>query len=319
MSSIIKNGDTFHGISVFGRGVFTNDKVCGRTYAGQHRDGHACGLGVATYRNGDKVYAEHGPDGQFDGRYLDRWADGTTGYRLWERGGKAKESTYVYANGRCMYNNEACAPDDPRLLALIAQIAPVEVRPAAPGPPPATRSQAVVRWTGRLVSPPQALATAVATEVHPHAAHRRSWPCDAAQQQPRCQARPRSDACTDRFAAEVARPHAPFRRLPRRMVHAKGPVRAASCDAIGIIQHAATRGGLNVSVHTPHTAIFPPEPSWPGFAISIFRLVWQAEEAVANLPLRLAVRVRSGCQVGRGSPWGTEEALNGFTRDSAQQ
>ena len=68
MSSILRNGETFHGISVFGRGVFTNNN--GSTYAGQHRDGHACGLGVRTYSNKSKVYAEHGPDGQYHGRYL---------------------------------------------------------------------------------------------------------------------------------------------------------------------------------------------------------------------------------------------------------
>ena len=39
----------------------------------------------------------------------------------------------------------------------------------------------------------------------------------------------------------------------------------------------------------------------PGFAVSISRSVWQAEEAVANLPLRLAVRVHCGHQVWRGS------------------
>ncbi len=129
MSSIIRRGDTFHGINVFGRGVFTTGKNGGRTYAGQIRDGHACGLGVATYRNGPQDYAEHGPDGQCDGRYLGRFAVGTF-YRLFERG-KTKESVIVSADGRCYYNGEACAPDDPRLLALIAQVAPVEVRPAA--------------------------------------------------------------------------------------------------------------------------------------------------------------------------------------------
>ena len=85
MSSILRDGDTFHGISVFGRGVFTDDKWGGRTYAGQCKDGHACGLGVATWSYGYKVYAEHGPDGRFDGRYLDRWADGDTQYYLYER------------------------------------------------------------------------------------------------------------------------------------------------------------------------------------------------------------------------------------------
>ncbi len=132
MSSIIREGDTYHGISVFGRGVFTK---YGGTYAGQYKDGYACGLGVLTWSDGDKIYAEHGPDGQCDGRCLGRYVHGTTFYDLFERG-KAKESTFVYANGRCMYNGEACAPDDPRLLALVALVAPVEVRPAAPAPRP---------------------------------------------------------------------------------------------------------------------------------------------------------------------------------------
>ena len=42
MSSIIRRGDTYHGISVDGRGVFTDEY--GTTYAGQHKDGYACGL-----------------------------------------------------------------------------------------------------------------------------------------------------------------------------------------------------------------------------------------------------------------------------------
>jgi hypothetical protein len=135
MSSIIRRGKTFHGISVFGHGVFSYDKHR-KKYAGQCKDGHACGLGVLTGSNGDKVYAEHGPDGQYDGRCLVRYADGDTYYRLRERG-KSKDSAIVSADGRCrLYNWSACAPDDPRLLALIAQVAPVEVRPAAPAPLP---------------------------------------------------------------------------------------------------------------------------------------------------------------------------------------
>jgi hypothetical protein len=134
MSSIILRGDTFHGISVFGCGVYKHEH--GRaTYAGQHRDGHACGLGVLTWSSGLKVYAEHGPDGKCDGRYLGRTANGDTDYRLFERG-KAKDHAVVFADGSCTYNGEVCAPDDPRLLALIAQVAPVEVRPAAPAPHP---------------------------------------------------------------------------------------------------------------------------------------------------------------------------------------
>ena len=130
MSSIIRDGYTFHGISVFGRGVFTNDEY-GWTYAGQCKDGYACGLGVLMWSNRSKTYAEHGPDGMCDGRRLGRDAHGDTRYGLYERG-RSKAYAVVSADGRCTYNGEACAPDDPRLLALIAQVAPVEVHPPAP-------------------------------------------------------------------------------------------------------------------------------------------------------------------------------------------
>jgi hypothetical protein len=148
MSSIIRTGDTYQGISVDCRGVF-NSKY-GWTYAGQCKDGYACGLGVATWSHGNKTYAEHGPDGQFDGRCLQRWTNGDTWYRLLERG-KVKDYTVVHADGRCMYNFGVCAPDDPRLLALIAQVAPVEVRPAVPAPPPQsppTGLRAIVQCAG---------------------------------------------------------------------------------------------------------------------------------------------------------------------------
>jgi hypothetical protein len=136
MSSIIRDGDTFHGISVFGRGVFTNDDDVYRwTYAGQCKDGHACGLGVVTYRDGRKEYAEYGPDGECDGRYLRRWTGGDTIYSLFERGW-VKDVAGVHADGTCTYNGMACAPDDPRFLALIAQVAPFEVRPATRAPHP---------------------------------------------------------------------------------------------------------------------------------------------------------------------------------------
>ena len=161
MSSIIRRGGTFHGastfnasvtplgdISVFGLGVFTDEY--GWTYAGQYRDGYACGLGVATWRNGYKEHAEHGPDGECDGRWLRRVANDFTFYRLFDRG-EEKDFVHVEADGRCKYNNVDCAPDDPRLLALIAQVLPVEVRPAAPArhpQSPATHPQASVRCAG---------------------------------------------------------------------------------------------------------------------------------------------------------------------------
>jgi hypothetical protein len=136
MSSIIRDGDTFHGISAVARGVFTKDEDgYVMTYAGQIRDGYACGLGVATWSDGSKDYAEHGLDGKYDGRRLGRIANGHNLYRLFERG-EPKEFARVSADGSCMYNDEDCAPDDPRVLALIAQVASVEVRPAARAPHP---------------------------------------------------------------------------------------------------------------------------------------------------------------------------------------
>ena len=134
MLSIIRDGETYHGIGFVGRGVF-DDTYGGITYAGQHRDGYACGLGVATQSDGTKEYAEHGPDGQCHGRFLFHWANGKTGYCIFERG-KSKDFAIVSADGYCMYNGVDCAPYDPRVLAVIAQVAPVEVHPEAPAPRP---------------------------------------------------------------------------------------------------------------------------------------------------------------------------------------
>jgi hypothetical protein len=164
MSSIIKRGDTFHGISVEGRGVFK--QKYGHTYAGQCKDGYACGLGVATYSD-CLEYADYGPDGQWDGRWLRRFTDGRTWYRLYERGGKLqKDTAYVFADGTCEYNGEDCAPDDPRLLALIALVAPVEVRPAAPAThPPSARH-----------SPPSNRPMDRPARFAPRRRSRRPWP-----------------------------------------------------------------------------------------------------------------------------------------------
>ncbi len=133
--------------------MFTNDAYgFVRTYAGLHRDGHACGLGVLTWSTGNKDYAEYGPDEKFDGRHFFRDGHGSAVYVMSERG-SPKDYAQLSADGTCCkYNGEDCAPDDPRLLALIAQVAPVKVRPAVPAPPhpqsPPTRLQAIVRCAG---------------------------------------------------------------------------------------------------------------------------------------------------------------------------
>ena len=207
MSSIIRRGDTFHGISVESRGVFTHNYGRRVTYAGQCKDGYACGLGVTTWSSGDKEYAEHGPDGQCDGRHLGRFADGNTWHSLYERG-EPKEFAFVSADGSCEYKYVACAPDDPRLLTLIAQVAPVEVRPAAPATqlPSLHNSPPSDRPMDRPARFPP--AGAGGRRCHrgaaPHAARRRWWLRDTALQRPHCKARPHSDAYTGFFALLVS-------------------------------------------------------------------------------------------------------------------
>jgi hypothetical protein len=198
-ASIIWLESVLRGTSDRELGVFTdiNDKY---TYAGQHRAGHVYGCGVITentgYSAGSKIYAEYGADGRYSGRCVRRSggasgsdfdvlahrsdrSEGWTEYTLYEHG-EDKASVSVSSSGGCQYRDgegrgtfgrgESCKRDDPRVLKLIAQIAPVEVRRAAPAAhpqSPRTRPQAIVRWISRLVLPPQALATAMAAQVHP--------------------------------------------------------------------------------------------------------------------------------------------------------
>jgi hypothetical protein len=253
MSSIRRDGWTYRGISVESRGVFKS-KYGGLTYAGQCKDGYACGLGVATWSSGDKEYAEQGPNGQCDGRCLVRSADGATYYYLHERG-KKKESAVVTADGDCEYNDEACAPDDPRLLALIAQVAPVEVRPAARAPTrhrPATqtprnrparfdpRRRSRRPWPRRCIPTPHAVAGRCATQPN-HQSH--------------CKARPRSDACTDRFAEVVTR-------------------EAASCTlTTGAWCTPRARPGSSVAMPQSSTPPYRTLPLGAGFAVSPLRSV----------------------------------------------
>jgi hypothetical protein len=126
--SIVRNGYTFRGTVVVDRGVFTDRS--GETYAGHIKDGFSCGLGV-TACSGSIIYAEHGPDGKFDGRYVDQSTGGMfTGYVVFERGAR-KQQAWLWADGECHYNDEECAPDDPRVLALIEHVGPVQALASA--------------------------------------------------------------------------------------------------------------------------------------------------------------------------------------------
>jgi hypothetical protein len=135
-SSIVREGHTFHGTGVCGRGVFKlTDFGITYVYAGQIRDGYACGLGVVT-RSCGKAFAEYGPDGKLDGRfvYVSSEADGLTGYILFERGVPKERACIHRLINRPVefeYNGEFCAAEDPRVHALIARVAPVEALAAA--------------------------------------------------------------------------------------------------------------------------------------------------------------------------------------------
>ena len=91
------------------------------TYAGQCKDGCACGLGVATspgrrvyYDHGPnaqcKVYADHGPTGRFDGRNLVCWTRWPppcrrpTVYGLYDSERGERRDYVVFSDGRCKYN-----------------------------------------------------------------------------------------------------------------------------------------------------------------------------------------------------------------------
>jgi hypothetical protein len=200
---------------------------------------------------------------------LDRFANGNTYYDLYERGGKWKDGAVVFADGTCKYRGKACAPDDPRLLALIAQVAPVEVRPAAQathpllGPPLAPKQSSDGSagsfcprrrwrrpWPPRCIPMPHAVAGGRATQPN-HQSH--------------CNARPRSDACTDRFGVVVTREAASC-TLTSAAWCTNGPSRQLRCHAIvqhAAVPNAATRDGLHVTVHTSHARCDPQLLSHP--------------------------------------------------------
>ena len=176
MTSIPYRRDIFHGVSVAGRGVFLCEEGfnCVKVFAGQNPSRFAYALGVLTippaYRIGyGRIYAELDVDGDFHGRNIREYKDRRI-YAEYDCG-NMKDSVALLTNGKCVYNNEICARDEPRLLAFIALVAPVEVLPATAAPYPSSpnpRHQATVIF--RPVLPQQALGTAVASEVHPHGA-----------------------------------------------------------------------------------------------------------------------------------------------------
>ena len=102
-------------------------RYSGNVYAGTivHR---CASVGVATYPDGSTRYAECDADGEEHGRALRCTADtGNTWYGRYEHGSQ-KEYAWLYADGTCAYNGEACRADYAPFVALQAMVVPIKAR-----------------------------------------------------------------------------------------------------------------------------------------------------------------------------------------------
>ena len=145
VTSVLCDGDVFHGFTVNRLGVFIDEdnftgtpvvkKFAGRIVKHGRYDVPRLGVLTLSQRSGNSYnFFERGPFGVLDGRVVRALSDRTV-YCLYESG-NMKASAVVHASGRCTYNDEICAPHHPPFLAIIAQVGPVEVRPATAAPSP---------------------------------------------------------------------------------------------------------------------------------------------------------------------------------------
>ena len=121
------------------------------------------------------------------------------------------------------------------------------------------------------------------------------WSCDTASAHAR-------RARTRRVARNEGSPHGEEgdeRRVGRRRrpANIRAAHRLVAAVVVGRVQLSTTSEPCSMRI--PSRSLDAPRVR-RGFAVLISRSVWQAEEAVANLPLRLAVRVHCGHQVLRG-------------------
>jgi hypothetical protein len=130
MTKIKFNRWTFVGTAEGDHGVFTHSG--GDVFAGQIAGGSAR-VGVATGTNGSTVFVECDADGKSHGRWLGCNAGGFTRYRRCEHGSQ-KESAFLYADGTCEYNGEACRADYAPFAALQAMVVPIKARPRTSAP-----------------------------------------------------------------------------------------------------------------------------------------------------------------------------------------
>ena len=163
----------------------------------------------------------------------------------------------MFADGTCTYNGMACAPDDPRLLALTAHVAPVEVRPAAPAPQPPIASPLAPKPSSDR--PARFAPTGAGDRRGRRGARpRRRW-CHATQPN-RIRAAKHGHAVTPICGSGLT-DGTLLRPNNRRPVHANGPVEAASlpCNSPARRRIERWHSGQAACLRAPaaHRHLFP--------------------------------------------------------------
>ena len=164
VTSVLCDGEVHHGFTVDRLGVFINEdnftgtpvvkKFAGRIVKNCNREVPRLGVLTLSQRGGNSYnFFERGPFGEWHGRDVRALSDRTV-YSLYERG-LLKASAVLHASGRWFYNEMMCPPYYPPLVAFIAEVAPVKVRPAtaAPSPGHATLSRRSYRGFAMRFAP----------------------------------------------------------------------------------------------------------------------------------------------------------------------
>jgi hypothetical protein len=117
-------GDTYTGVQIGGKGLFRHTD--GRSYGGAVADTKPHGLGVLNGFNGT-IWSGGWSAGYRDGPFLERWASGSIGYYLYDRG-NAVHWAAIGSDGECTCDGQLCADDDARLPSLKAAALDAAVR-----------------------------------------------------------------------------------------------------------------------------------------------------------------------------------------------
>jgi hypothetical protein len=124
MSEIVVYGRTLTGRLIGDKGVFTFGD--GHEYRGRVRAGKADSLGVLTLSNGD-TWSGQWSAGERHGPFVRHWTDGDVDFCDFDHGNQVHLAR-VKADSSCEYDDQRCAADDARLVALQVAALPFAVR-----------------------------------------------------------------------------------------------------------------------------------------------------------------------------------------------